>query len=112
METPSAAAADQVPIARLVAPGSGQSLQVAPGVHWVRLPMPFAPGHVNSWVLDDGNGWTIVDTGLETEEAVQAWQGLFESAFAAKPVLRIVCTHMHPDHAGLAGWLTRRWNCG
>jgi glyoxylase-like metal-dependent hydrolase (beta-lactamase superfamily II) len=111
MNAPNPVPADPVPAARPPAPESGQSLQVASGVHWVRLPLPFAPGHVNTWVLDDGDGWTIVDTGLETEEAVLAWQGLFATTFSAKPVLRVVCTHMHPDHAGLAGWLTRRWGC-
>jgi glyoxylase-like metal-dependent hydrolase (beta-lactamase superfamily II) len=111
MDAPTPVPEDCVPTARPSAPGSGQSLQVAHGVHWVRLPLPFAPGHINSWVLDDGDGWTIVDTGMDTEEAVQAWQGLFATTLGAKPVLRVVCTHMHPDHAGLAGWLTRRWNC-
>jgi glyoxylase-like metal-dependent hydrolase (beta-lactamase superfamily II) len=90
---------------------TGRTLPVGAGVHWVRLPLPFAPSHINCWVLDDGDGWTIVDTGYEYTDAARVWEELFAGPFAAKPVRRVVCTHMHPDHAGLAGWLTQRWNC-
>jgi glyoxylase-like metal-dependent hydrolase (beta-lactamase superfamily II) len=92
-----------------IAPGT--TLAVGAGVHWAPLPLPFAPGHVNCWVLDDGDGWSIVDTGYLCDEAVRTWQELFAGPFAGKPVKRVVCTHMHPDHAGLADWLLRRWGC-
>ena len=99
------------PHGRHAAIEAGRTIPVAAGVHWVRLPLPFAPGHINCWVLDDGDGWTIVDTGYECDDAMRVWDDLFTGDFAARPVRRVVCTHMHPDHAGLAGWLTRRWNC-
>ena len=61
------------------------------------------------WLIEDGDGWTIVDTGVAIEKSRGHWRAIFEATFGGKPVRRVICTHMHPDHMGLAGWLTARW---
>ena len=88
------------------APAPGTLTDVAPGVQWLRMPLPFAGlNHINLWVLDDGDGWTVVDTGINTPETKQTWTDIFVGPLKGKPVKRILCTHYHPDHIGLAGWL-------
>lgn len=86
-------------------PEPGEAIEVAAGVHWVRLPLPFKLDHVNIWLLDDGAGWTVVDTGLASEVNRDAWARLRRGVMAGRPITRIVVTHFHPDHVGLAGWL-------
>ncbi|MEK8052314.1 MBL fold metallo-hydrolase [Ideonella sp. DXS22W] len=103
------------------APAPGQPLEVAPGVLWLRLPMPFALNHINLWLIADedaqGPGWALVDTGTKTPEALAVWRALIaeDGPLAATPqgarITRIFCTHMHPDHVGMAGWLTRKFQC-
>ncbi len=88
---------------------TGHLQEVAPGVHWLRMPLPFQLNHINLWVLEDGDGWTLVDTGINREETRAVWDGLFAGALAGRPVKRVVVTHFHPDHMGLAGWLTDRF---
>jgi glyoxylase-like metal-dependent hydrolase (beta-lactamase superfamily II) len=92
----------------LPTPAAGQSTPVAPGVHWIRLPMPYRLNHINVWALEDGDGWTLVDTGVRTEETALAWQHLLANAPFDRPLQRILVTHMHPDHIGMAGWLSRK----
>ena len=92
------------------APAPGTSVEVAPGVRWVRMPLPFPPDHINLWLIADGNAWTIVDAGLFREEAQGFWESIFASDLQGKPVTRVLVTHFHPDHIGLADWLCRRWN--
>ncbi|RYE42724.1 MAG: MBL fold metallo-hydrolase [Hyphomicrobiales bacterium] len=77
------------------------------------MPMPFALDHINLWVLEEDAGWTIVDTGLGSDDVQAAWESLLAptGALGAKPVVRVVSTHMHPDHVGMAGWLTQRFDC-
>ena len=93
-------------------PEPGQALEVAPGVRWLRmrLPMP-ALNHINVWALEDGPGWTLVDTGMDQADTVSSWQSAFSGPLGERPVVRVVCTHMHPDHIGMAGWLTRQHDC-
>ncbi|MFT3819123.1 MAG: MBL fold metallo-hydrolase [Rubrivivax sp.] len=88
-------------------PAIGASVEVAPGVHWLRLPMPFRLDHINVWLLRDGDGWTLVDTGLRDPETLQHWLALFDGVLQGRPVRRVIGTHMHPDHIGLVGWITR-----
>jgi glyoxylase-like metal-dependent hydrolase (beta-lactamase superfamily II) len=93
------------PLGRWV-PAAGKLHEVAQGVFWLRSPLPMSLDHINLWVLDDGDGWAIVDTGLNTSEAKAVWRELFAGPLAGKPVTRVIVTHYHPDHLGLAGWLT------
>lgn len=88
-------------------PKPGEALRVAEGVFWVRLPLPMALDHVNVFVLDDGAGWTIIDTGMDTQAARRDWEKLLTGPLAGKPVSRVIVTHHHPDHIGLAGWFQK-----
>lgn len=95
------------PFTEVPLPGTAQP--VAPGVHWIRMPLPYALDHINLWALDDGDGWTIVDTGTRTDAVAEAWRALFAKVTDGRSISRIVCTHMHPDHVGMAGWLARKF---
>lgn len=87
-----------------MAPEQGTAIVVAPGLFWMRLPLPMALDHVNVYALDDGDGWTIIDTGVNSRKTVSIWQALLSGPLSAKPVRRLIVTHHHPDHVGLAGW--------
>ncbi|MBB4264637.1 MBL fold metallo-hydrolase [Roseospira visakhapatnamensis] len=89
-------------------PPPGAVAAVAPGVLWLRMPLPFALDHINLWVLEDGDGWTLVDTGIATDATRALWDQVLAGPLAGRPVRRLICTHFHPDHMGLSGWLTRR----
>jgi glyoxylase-like metal-dependent hydrolase (beta-lactamase superfamily II) len=94
-------------------PAPGTTFTVAPGVHWLRMPLPFKLDHINLWLLEDepegAPGWTIVDTGLGDAGTRALWERLIETRIANRPVRRVVVTHYHPDHAGNADWLARRF---
>jgi len=90
-------------------PEPGQTFEVAPGVLWARIPLPFRLDHVNVYFLDDGDGWAVVDTGIDSPSARAAWQALLAGPLSGRPLTRVIVTHMHPDHIGLAGWLTERF---
>jgi glyoxylase-like metal-dependent hydrolase (beta-lactamase superfamily II) len=92
-------------------PEVGQVVEVAPGVVWMRLPLPMMLNHINVWGIEDENGWAIVDTGMQTEANLSAWRQIFANATEKRPLTRIFVTHMHPDHVGIAGWLTRKFKC-
>lgn len=79
--------------------------EVATGVLWIRMPLPFALDHINLWLLEDTDGWTIVDTGICRDEVKELWRSLFSGVMATRRVRRLIATHFHPDHLGLAGWL-------
>jgi len=85
-------------------PAEGEAIEVAPGVLWMRLPLPMALDHVNVYALDDGDSWTVIDTGFSTKRTKAIWEKLFAGPLAGKPVKRLIVTHHHPDHVGLAGW--------
>ncbi|MEN8919129.1 MAG: MBL fold metallo-hydrolase [Octadecabacter sp.] len=85
-------------------PEHGEVTDIADGVLWMRLPLPMALDHVNVYALDDGDGWTIIDTGFDTSKTRAIWETLLAGPLAGKPVRRIIGTHHHPDHIGLAGW--------
>ncbi len=85
-------------------PGEGEAIKVAPGVLWLRLPLPLALGHVNCYALEDAEGWTLVDTGMASKRGRAIWAALLAGPLRGKPVRRLVVTHHHPDHIGLAGW--------
>ncbi|RLQ23392.1 MBL fold metallo-hydrolase [Seongchinamella sediminis] len=88
----------------------GQPVKVAEGVYWVRFVMPIALDHINLWLLEDGDGWTVVDTCLNIDSARDTWEQLFSGFMQGKPIKRVICTHLHPDHVGLAGWLCERFD--
>ncbi|MEM6888376.1 MAG: MBL fold metallo-hydrolase [Pseudomonadota bacterium] len=87
-----------------VPPAEKEAIEVAPGVFWIRLPLPMKLDHVNVYALDDGDGWTLLDTGFASKRARAIWQALLDGPLSGKPVKRVVVTHHHPDHIGLAGW--------
>jgi len=90
-------------------PANGEAVAVAPGILWLRLPLPMALDHVNIYALEDGEaGWTLVDTGMDTPPARAAWEAALAGPLAGRDVTRILVTHFHPDHIGLAGWLAER----
>ena len=94
-------------------PERGSVVEVAPGVLWVRMGLPFALDHINLWMLRDEDGgepgWTIVDTGIDSPDTRAAWENIFATKLGGLPVLRVIVTHMHPDHIGCAHWLCERW---
>ncbi len=102
-------------------PGAGQVREITPGLLWLRMPLPFTLNHINLWAIADedaqGPGWAIVDTGTQTPEALSAWRALVapDGPLAATSqgarLTRVFVTHMHPDHVGMAGWLTRKFQC-
>ena len=85
--------------------GHGGRSEIAAGVLWIRLPLPMALDHVNVYALDDGDSWTVVDTGHSFRRMVALWQGLLDGPLGGRPVGRVILTHHHPDHVGMAGWL-------
>jgi len=92
-------------------PESGVPFEVAEGVLWLRMPIPI-PGleFINLWLLRDGDGWTVVDTGISSRTVRAHWEEVFERHLDGRPIRRVICTHFHPDHVGLAGWLAERWD--
>jgi glyoxylase-like metal-dependent hydrolase (beta-lactamase superfamily II) len=89
-------------------PEPGELIEIAPGIGWARLPVPGSLKHINVWAIEDGDGVALVDTGLDIAPSRDAWEALFAGPLAGRAVTRIIVTHFHPDHIGLAGWLTGR----
>jgi len=88
------------------APAYGTTMEIAPGVRWLQMPLPMSLNHINLYLLEDDDGWTIVDTGIRGEETQQYWREIIANELGNKPVKGIICTHMHPDHTGQAGFLS------
>lgn len=86
-------------------PAEGDVMTVAPGVRWVRLKVPGPLKHVNCWLLDDEDGVALVDAGMNLPPAREAWKAVFKGPMAGMRVTRMIGTHFHPDHIGLAGWM-------
>jgi glyoxylase-like metal-dependent hydrolase (beta-lactamase superfamily II) len=95
-------------------PAPGSTMELAPGLRWIRMPLPFALDHINLWLLRDciegKQGWTIIDCGISRDEVKDLWTELFKTQLEGLPVLRVIVTHMHPDHTGLASWLCEQWS--
>lgn len=90
-------------------PDSGSIRAVAPGVMWIRMRLSGSSlGAINLWALEDEGGWTLVDTGIHTPGVVRDWETLLTGPLGGRPVRRVLVTHLHADHVGMAGWLTRR----
>lgn len=90
-------------------PAEGEAIVVAPGIVWARFSLPYLLNHVNVYLIEDGAGWAAVDTGLGIEATRAAWERLFAGHLAGRAITRVICTHYHPDHVGLVGWLTERF---
>jgi glyoxylase-like metal-dependent hydrolase (beta-lactamase superfamily II) len=91
-------------------PNPGELHEMQPGVYWLRMPLPMSLDHINLYILDDGDGIALIDTGLATDETKTHWEQLFAGPLAGRKVNRVIVTHYHPDHLGLAGWLCRKFN--
>lgn len=100
-------------------PPEGSAIAVAPGVKWIRMGLPFALDHINLWLLRDRQpdvggtlveGWTVVDCCIDSPGTRAQWEQVFANCLEGLPILRVIVTHMHPDHIGLAHWLCERWN--
>lgn len=89
-------------------PQPAEAIEAAPGVWWIRMPLPFALDHINLWLLDDGDGWTLVDTGYGVQATWDLWERHFAGSMGGRPVKNVVVTHYHPDHVGCADWLVKR----
>jgi len=97
----------QYPFAQL--PSPSETVMVAPEVHWLRMPLPFALNHINLWLLEDGDRWVVVDCGFGNDATRALWGQLIEKRIRMRGVSRVIATHHHPDHVGNAGWLTRQF---
>src|SRR5678815_995965 len=93
----------QYPFPEVPAPGT--TIEVAPGIHWLSMPLPFALDHINLWLAEEEGGWTIIDTGIGNPETRALW----EKILGTGTVKRVIVTHYHPDHAGNAAWLCERY---
>jgi glyoxylase-like metal-dependent hydrolase (beta-lactamase superfamily II) len=95
-------------------PAPGFTLELVPGVRWIRMALPFALDHINLWLLRDKvegrEGWTVVDCCISRDESKAQWEQVFATELGGLPILRVLVTHMHPDHIGLAHWLCERWS--
>jgi glyoxylase-like metal-dependent hydrolase (beta-lactamase superfamily II) len=95
-------------------PAIGAMHPLAPGLGWLRMPLPFALDHINLWLIgdriDNRDGWSAVDCGVATDATRDAWEQVFATGMEGKPLLRVIATHCHPDHVGLSDWLCTRFD--
>ena len=91
-------------------PAPGSLIEIAPGVRWFRLPLPYRLDHVNIYLIEDDDGWTVLDTGLGTDACRTAWESILSGPLAGQRLTSMIVTHFHPDHVGLAGWLAERFD--
>ncbi len=89
-------------------PAAGQIVRVADGVFWLRMPLPFQLDHINLWLLEDGDGYTLIDSGIAMDSMRAHWDTVLGNHCVRRPISRIIVTHYHPDHLGLAAWLAER----
>jgi len=92
-------------------PKIGDGLEIAPGVVWMRMPLGGSLAYINVWGIRDDDGWTLVDTGMQGPQTTEAWRKAFAGPLKGEPIVRVIVTHMHPDHIGMAGWITRKFRC-
>lgn len=92
------------------APPNGTVTQLTDDVLWLRMPLPMTGlDHINLYMIRDGRGWAVVDTGLGSKASKAIWDTAFAEAMDGLPVTKVICTHLHPDHTGLAGWMCRKF---
>ncbi len=90
-------------------PAEGHAIEISDGVLWMRLPLPMALDHINIYALDEGDSWTIVDTGIHSKRSLAIWEQLLSGPLKGRPIGRVILTHHHPDHVGLVGWFIERF---
>lgn len=90
-------------------PAPGEVTEVAPGVLWLRLKLPFQLNHVNIYLIEDNGGWLVLDTGLDTDDCRDGWDAVLGGPLKGQRLGSMLVTHFHPDHVGLAGWLHERF---
>jgi glyoxylase-like metal-dependent hydrolase (beta-lactamase superfamily II) len=90
-------------------PADGETMALADGIVWLRMPLPFQLNHINLWLLRDERGWVIVDTGVDTGTTRDIWRNVFSDGMRRDPATHVVVTHLHPDHSGCANWLVERF---
>lgn len=98
----------QFPVAEPPAPG--KLIEIAPGILWARIPLPFRLDHINVYLIEDGDGWAVLDTGIGNDATRAIWDAMVEGPLAGRRLTRLIVTHYHPDHIGLAGWLCERFH--
>ncbi len=91
------------------APAPAGATEIAPGLLWLRFPLPFRLNHINVFLIEDAGGWAIVDTGIANQATRDFWEALAAGLLAGSKLTRLIVTHFHPDHIGLAGWLAERF---
>ena len=92
-------------------PAIGDAVDVAPGIKWLRMPLGGSLAFINVWAIREGEGWAIVDTGMGGSDTQQAWRKAFAGPLEGRKATRVFVTHMNPDHIGMAGWITRKYQC-
>jgi len=92
-------------------PTASVAVEVAPGVKWLRMPLGGRLAFINVWAVAEDDGYAIIDTGIGGAETVQAWREAFKGPLGGARATRVFATHMHPDHIGMSGWLTRKYQC-
>ncbi|MBV8799734.1 MAG: MBL fold metallo-hydrolase, partial [Alphaproteobacteria bacterium] len=90
-------------------PGDGSSVEIAPGLLWLRMPLRGSLAFINVWAIADPEGWSIIDTGLHSADTIEAWRSALRGCLGNRPIVRIVVTHMHPDHCGMVGWMAEQF---
>lgn len=90
-------------------PAPGEMREVAEGVLWLRAALPFRLDHVNLYLIEDGPGFALWDAGIDNLATRAMWEALFAGPLNGKPLTRVIASHCHPDHIGLAGWLCERF---
>ena len=86
----------------------GEFIEIAEGVLWLTMPLPFDLDHINLYLLKGEGGWVVLDTGIGTATTKSLWLRIFEQLNA--PIVGVIVTHLHPDHVGLAGWIADMYN--
>jgi glyoxylase-like metal-dependent hydrolase (beta-lactamase superfamily II) len=104
-----ARAADSLTYPFPTPPAPGEVIEVAPGILWVRMPLPFRLNHVNIYLIEDGDGWAVLDAGIGNDTTRAIWEALVTGPLAGRRLTRAIISHYHPDHIGLAGWLAQRF---
>ncbi len=102
--------ASELQFPRAEPPPVGQPVEIATGILWLRMALPYALDHVNLYLIEDRGGWAVFDTGISDEPSQAIWEQVLAGPLGGKPITRLVVSHFHPDHVGLAGWLDKRFD--